>query len=83
MEFTVPTGPLPHIPDNLTLTQFLLDSHHPLRPLNKLANPWFIEENTGRQIGFEEVAYDAPCYQVLHVYVTGRFERVHLGWLTH
>ncbi|KAI0080345.1 amp dependent CoA ligase [Panus rudis PR-1116 ss-1] len=48
-------GPLPHIPDDLTIPQFLLDSRHPVRPLNAKGNPWFIEELTGRAIGLEEV----------------------------
>ncbi|KAI0785098.1 amp dependent CoA ligase [Abortiporus biennis] len=48
-------GPIPHVPDDLTLPQFILDTRHPQRPLNTFLNPWFIEEATGRQIGFEEV----------------------------
>ena len=44
------------IPDNLTLTQFILDSTHPTRPIRKEGIPWFIDDTTGRQIGFEEVS---------------------------
>ena len=55
MQFTAPVRPPPHVPDDLTIPQFLLDSRHPLRPLNTFANPWFIEEGTGRNVGFEEV----------------------------
>lgn len=46
---------LPPIPDDLTIPQFLLDSRHITRPYNTASNPWFIEEATGRSIGFEEV----------------------------
>lgn len=42
------------IPDDLTLTQFFLDSHHPRRPVRTDA-PWLIEDETGRRIGYEEV----------------------------
>jgi hypothetical protein len=42
------------IPDDLTLSQFFLDSHHPRRPVRTNA-PWLIEDETGRHIGFEEV----------------------------
>ncbi|KAI0270030.1 acetyl-CoA synthetase-like protein [Gloeopeniophorella convolvens] len=47
-------GQLPHIPDNLTVPQFMLDSWHPTRPVSQ-SNPWFVEDATGRAIGFEEV----------------------------
>ncbi|KAG1749197.1 hypothetical protein EDB19DRAFT_1681264 [Suillus lakei] len=42
------------IPDDLTLSQFFLDSHHPRRPVRTDA-PWLIEDETGRRIGFEEI----------------------------
>jgi acyl-CoA synthetase (AMP-forming)/AMP-acid ligase II len=42
------------IPDDLTLSQFFLDSHHPRRPVRTNA-PWLIEDETGRHIGFEEI----------------------------
>ncbi|KAG1847293.1 phenylacetyl-CoA ligase [Suillus tomentosus] len=42
------------IPDDLTLTQFFLDSHHPRRPVRTDA-PWLIEDDTGRRIGYEEI----------------------------
>ncbi|CDO75537.1 hypothetical protein BN946_scf184776.g3 [Trametes cinnabarina] len=48
-------GPLPHIPDDLTIPQFLLDSHHPSRPVLKKTQPWLIEELTGREIGSDEL----------------------------
>lgn len=48
-------GPLPPIPDDLTIPQFLLDSHHPARPVLKKPQPWLIEEATGREVGSDEV----------------------------
>jgi len=48
-------GPLEtEIPDDLTIPQFFLDSHHPRRPVRNNA-PWMIDDETGRQIGYEEV----------------------------
>lgn len=61
MEFSSISGTLPHIPDDLTIPQFILDSRHPNRPLNEQGNPWFIEESTGRRIGFEEVRPTTYC----------------------
>lgn len=54
-EFHSPFGELPYIPDDLTIPQFILDHSHPTRPINRLNAPWFIEESTGRKVGFEEV----------------------------
>ncbi|KAH9081565.1 amp dependent CoA ligase [Lactarius deliciosus] len=54
-EFVSPGDPLPYIPDNLTLAQFVLDSTHPYRPLRPQGVPWLIEDTTGRKIGLEEV----------------------------
>jgi 4-coumarate--CoA ligase len=55
-EFQSPSGPLPHIPDNLTIPQFFLDSQHSARPIRKGGIPWLIEDESGREIGFEEVS---------------------------
>ena len=54
-EFVSPGDPLPYIPDNLTLVQFVLDSTHPYKPLRPDGIPWLIEDATGRKIGLEEV----------------------------
>lgn len=54
-ELDSPAGVLPDIPDNLTLAQFILDSQHPSRPIRKHGIPWFIEDHTGRSLGYEEV----------------------------
>jgi len=52
----VAEGNLGAIPDDLTLPQFILDSTHPTRPIRKEGIPWFIDDTTGRKIGFEEVS---------------------------
>lgn len=49
------TDPLAPIPDDLTIPQFFLDYHHPLRPVRKDLTPWLIEDATGRRISYEEV----------------------------
>ncbi|KAG9118429.1 hypothetical protein FRC07_007067 [Ceratobasidium sp. 392] len=41
--------------DDQTVPQFMLDSAHPLRPVRSSSSPWLIEDETGREIGFEEV----------------------------
>lgn len=56
-EFYSPySEPLPHIPDYLTVVQFILDSPHPIRPLRKHGIPWLIDDNTGRTVDLEEVS---------------------------
>ncbi|KAH9927962.1 acetyl-CoA synthetase-like protein [Epithele typhae] len=49
-------GPLPPIPDDLLISQFILDRHHPSAPMwaHKM-RPWLIEEASGRQIGSDEL----------------------------
>ena len=59
-EFVSPGDPVPYIPDNLTLAQFILDSAHSYRPLRPVGSPWLIEDATGRKIGLEEVSM-ASC----------------------
>ncbi|KAI0767430.1 acetyl-CoA synthetase-like protein [Fomes fomentarius] len=44
-----------YIPDDLTISQFILDTQHPARPVLTGAHPWLIEEATGRQIGSDEL----------------------------
>ncbi|PCH35748.1 amp dependent CoA ligase [Wolfiporia cocos MD-104 SS10] len=48
-------GELAPIPDDLSIVQFMHDHHHSTRPVPKDFAPWFIEEETGRQIGYEDV----------------------------
>ncbi|KAH9997080.1 amp dependent CoA ligase [Russula vinacea] len=54
-EFVSPGGPLPHIPDDLTLTQFILDSTHERKPIRPQGATWLVEDTTGRKIGLEEI----------------------------
>ncbi|KAG9123509.1 isoleucine-tRNA ligase, partial [Ceratobasidium sp. 392] len=42
-------------PTDSTVAQFILDSTHPLRPIRDVNSPWFIEDETGRGVGYEEV----------------------------
>ena len=51
-------GPLPFIPDDLTIAQFILNEQHPMRPIQTGTRAWLIEEATGRQIGSDEVGFD-------------------------
>lgn len=53
-EFT--GGPLPYeAPDDLTVAQFFLDTHHPMRSALPHGAPWFIEDGSGHTVGPEEV----------------------------
>jgi hypothetical protein len=54
-EFLSPGDPLPHIPDDLTLVQFTLDSTHECKPIRPQGATWLIEDATGRKIGLGEV----------------------------
>ena len=54
-EFVSPGGPLPHVPDDLTLVQFIFDSTHECRPSRPQGVAWLVEDATGRKIGLEEV----------------------------
>ncbi|CAE7209894.1 unnamed protein product [Rhizoctonia solani] len=42
-------------PTDVSIPQFFLDSTHPLKPIRGSDSPWFIEDETGRTVGFEEV----------------------------
>ncbi|KAF8133972.1 amp dependent CoA ligase [Boletus edulis] len=49
-------GPVDYsVPDDLTIPQFFLDSHHPLRPTRKPGIPWLIEDATARPIDLEQL----------------------------
>ncbi|KAG1765961.1 hypothetical protein EDD22DRAFT_978647 [Suillus occidentalis] len=53
-EVVSPAGILPHIPDDLTLVQFILDAEHVRKPVRK-SGAWIIDDQSGRKIGFEEL----------------------------
>lgn len=58
-EIVAPGGPIPDVPSDLTIPQFLLDvDWHPTRPplLSRVLEPCMIEDATGRTISFEEVS---------------------------
>ncbi|KAH8825181.1 phenylacetyl-CoA ligase [Flagelloscypha sp. PMI_526] len=48
-------GALPSIPTNLTIPQFILDSHHPSRPPRPADAPWLIHDKTGDKIHLNEI----------------------------
>ncbi|KAG1829860.1 hypothetical protein EV424DRAFT_1535566 [Suillus variegatus] len=53
-EVVSPAGILPHIPDDLTLAQFILDVEHVRKPVRK-NDAWIIDDQSGRKIGLEEL----------------------------
>jgi hypothetical protein len=56
MAIHLPFKPLQaHIPDDLTVPQFIFESQHELRPPRQQHIPWLIEDETGRGIGGDEV----------------------------
>ncbi|PFH53345.1 hypothetical protein AMATHDRAFT_138090 [Amanita thiersii Skay4041] len=55
MEFHSLAGPLPSIPDDLTIPQFIFDYYtHPNRPTRDPNVPWLIDSDTGRKYSGEE-----------------------------
>ncbi|KAJ7033210.1 amp dependent CoA ligase [Mycena alexandri] len=46
---------LPHIPDDVTLEQFILGYRHEARPRRPDFAPWLVADKTGRQIRLEEI----------------------------
>ncbi|KDQ21321.1 hypothetical protein BOTBODRAFT_40152 [Botryobasidium botryosum FD-172 SS1] len=54
--FTSRGAPLAHAPPaDLTIPQFILDHHHPIRPVRKDNTPWIIDDVTGTPMYHEEV----------------------------
>ncbi|KAG1861788.1 hypothetical protein DFJ58DRAFT_871788 [Suillus subalutaceus] len=53
-EVVSPAGILPHIPDDLTLAQFILDAEHVRKPVRK-SDAWIVDDQSGRKIGLEEL----------------------------
>ncbi|THV07585.1 phenylacetyl-CoA ligase [Dendrothele bispora CBS 962.96] len=54
LEFRSPV-PLPPIPDDLTIPQFMLKYQHSLRPSRPHNVPWLIEDRTGKGVFTEEL----------------------------
>lgn len=48
-------GELAPIPDDLTIVQFMQDHQHPTRPAPLNYRPWFIDDESGRAIVYDEV----------------------------
>ncbi|KAG1733051.1 uncharacterized protein EDB91DRAFT_653561 [Suillus paluster] len=53
-EVVSPAGTLPHIPDDLTLAQFVLDAEHVRKPVRK-SGAWIVDDQSGRNIELEEL----------------------------
>ncbi|KAH9480170.1 putative 4-coumarate--CoA ligase 3 [Psilocybe cubensis] len=47
--------PLPPIPDNMTIPQFIFESDHECRPQRRAGVPWLIQDDNGKQFGEEEL----------------------------
>ncbi|KAF8192656.1 amp dependent CoA ligase [Mycena galopus ATCC 62051] len=45
----------PHIPDDITLEEFMLDYSHKLRPARPAGTPWLVEDKTGRKVELDEI----------------------------
>lgn len=57
-EFTSTSrAPLPEIPDDLSIPQFMLDYKHPYMQHRPENVPWLTEDHSGRSIGFQEVRF--------------------------
>ncbi|KZT64334.1 acetyl-CoA synthetase-like protein [Daedalea quercina L-15889] len=55
-EIHSPGGPIPEVPHNLTIPQFLLDVDlHPSKPALPSRAPCMIEDATGRTVSFDEI----------------------------
>ena len=48
-------GELAPIPDDLSIVQFMLDYQHTTRPVPPNYRPWFIDDESGRTVGYDEV----------------------------
>ncbi|EDR13167.1 uncharacterized protein LACBIDRAFT_308713 [Laccaria bicolor S238N-H82] len=59
MEISSISGPLPPIPDSLTIPQFIFDCEYVTRPMRRAGTPWLIDDTTGRALGRDEVRSSA------------------------
>ncbi len=57
--------PLPHIPDDLSIPQFIFRSEYPGRPVRPRNTPLFIEDGTGRVTTYEQVCFVSRVVQEL------------------
>jgi hypothetical protein len=47
--------PLPPIPDNMTIAQFMLDFEHEMRPPLVEKKPCFVDSKSGRELTISQV----------------------------
>ena len=57
--------PLPPIPDNLIIPQFILREDPPLRPVRPSDVPYFIDDSSGRAYNYEEVCPSHVSFALL------------------
>lgn len=94
-EVVSPAGILPHIPDDLTLAQFILDAEHVRKPVRK-SGAWIIDDQSGRKIGFEElrtrtyglanalsIRYNIQEDQVVLIYSPNHVDYLVAAWAAH
>ncbi|KAG2121568.1 hypothetical protein BD769DRAFT_1361304 [Suillus cothurnatus] len=89
-ELVSPSGILPHIPDDLTLAQFVLDAEHVKRPVRKNGT-WIIDDQSGRKIGLEELkarTYGLANalsirYNILLIYSPNHIDYLVATWAAH
>ncbi|KAF7356535.1 4-coumarate--CoA ligase-like 7 [Mycena venus] len=46
---------LPHIPDDVTVEQFILRDDHPARPVRPQSSPWLVADGTGVEVSLQEI----------------------------
>ncbi|PPQ73368.1 hypothetical protein CVT24_008585 [Panaeolus cyanescens] len=96
MEFQPLGDPLPHIPDDVTVPQFLFDTPHEVRPKRDVKTPWLIQDETGKMLYEDELRYRthglanalATKYHIKENDVVLLFSRNHIDypvaiWATH
>ncbi|KAF9046777.1 phenylacetyl-CoA ligase [Panaeolus papilionaceus] len=96
MEFQSLGDPLPHIPDDVTVPQFLFDTPHQVRPRRDVKIPWLIQDETGKKLYEDELRFRthglanglATKYQIKEDDVVLLFSRNHVDypvaiWATH
>ncbi|KAK0437127.1 phenylacetyl-CoA ligase [Desarmillaria tabescens] len=54
-DFHSKVGRLPHVPDDLTIPQFILDHDHPIRSKRPKGVPWLVTDKSGRKIHLDEI----------------------------
>ncbi|KAG1739568.1 hypothetical protein EDB19DRAFT_1635717 [Suillus lakei] len=89
-EVVSPAGILPHIPDNLTLAQFILDAEHVRKPVRK-SGAWIVDDQSGRKIGLEELrarTYGLANalsirYNILLIYSPNHVDYLVAAWAAH